>query len=414
MNEATLNIAIKVDDRGSVKIRELGRTAEKAGSKGEKSIKKMDDSLKDVKDSSGRTIESFSKMAKFTFAGVAAGITALTAGMFTLVAQASNQAKEMENLSRLAKMNTQDFTAYAYATESVGVSGEKLADISKDVQDKLGDFIATGGGEFADFFENVAPKVGLTAQELQKLSGPDVLIAVQDAMDKANVSAEEQVFYLEAIANDAALLTPLLKDNGAALKEQAGRAKEFGVALSEVDHQALLDAKKATHEMTAAFTGAKNEIAAEFAPAFASAVNIATDLIIGLKDEAREFAGIMGNIVTSLQGWEAVAGGRLSFLEFALMDAQELQAWLEKDKAGIAALESQIADYQGRIGELLEKQSRIGLSENEKQVLQSYRDQVVQLQEGVTILDEQISREGTLVIEADKHKSVLQGTVEVH
>ena len=71
------------------------------------------------------------------------------------------------------------FQAAAYAVERYGVTAEQLGDMSKDVADKLGEFIATGGGEFKDFFEQVAPKVGLTADQLQGLSGPQVLVSRQ-------------------------------------------------------------------------------------------------------------------------------------------------------------------------------------------------------------------------------------------
>lgn len=277
-------------------------------------------------------------------AGLSAVVGAVGAGLGALVITSANEAREMENLSRLAKMNAQDFQLAAYATNKFGINAEKLSDISKDVSDKLGDFIATGGGEFKDFFENVAPLVGLTAKELQHLSGSEVLVAVKKAMDEANISYEEQVFYLESIANDASRLIPLLEDNGRALKESAAEAKEFGLALSEVDEQKLLDAKEAADKTGAVFTGLKKLLAAEFAPAFEAVMNQARNLILDLKGEALALAEVFGNIFRSLAGWAAVGSGRLPVLQFALMDAEELAAWLERDKLGLAAIDKQIAE----------------------------------------------------------------------
>lgn len=268
----TINIAVVIDDKGSVTLRKIGDESEKAGKKGEKGMARMRKGIADLDDSLALTLPTFTELAGYTFATTIAGLGALAAAGVAVVTSAAAQAKEIENLARLANMGSEQFQNYAYATDTVGVNQEKLADISKDVQDKLGDFIATGGGEFADFFENVAPKVGLTAEALQGLSGPDVLIAVKKAMDDVNLSAEEQTFYLESLGNDAALLTPLLKDNGAALKEQAAQAEALGIALSEVESQQLIEAGKAIKQLTSLFDALKNKIGAELSP-------VVTDLV---------------------------------------------------------------------------------------------------------------------------------------
>jgi len=55
--------------------------------------------------------------------------------------------------------------------KSVSVSQEKLSETVKDVNDKFGDFMQTGGGEISDFFEKITPRVGITAKEFQDLYG---------------------------------------------------------------------------------------------------------------------------------------------------------------------------------------------------------------------------------------------------
>ena len=180
-------------------------------------------------------------------AGKVAGLAAGYLGLSAIIAQtnrAMSDAREIENLSRLAGQSTEEFQAAAYATEQYGISMEKFGDISRDVSDKLGDFTATGGGEFKDFFEQVAPEVGLTAEELQHLSGPDVLLAVKQAMDDANVPMKEQIFYLESIANDASLLIPLLEDSGQKYHELTAEARDLNIVLSEQDISNLSEMNK--------------------------------------------------------------------------------------------------------------------------------------------------------------------------
>jgi ribosomal protein L12E/L44/L45/RPP1/RPP2 len=389
-NSSTINIDIKVDDDGSVStLRKFGNEVDKTGKTG---------SL------------AFGSLVKAA-SGVTAAVTSVTAAAGALVITSAAEAREIENLARLANLSSSEFRQYAFATESIGISAEKFADINKDVQDKLGDFIATGGGEFLDFFQKVAPKVGLTAQELQKLSGPDVLVAVKQAMDDANVSAAEQTFYMEAIADDASLLIPLLKNGGQALKDQAARARELGISLSEVDSKNLVAAGGATSELTSAFSGLKNNIAAEFAPIFTDVMNGATDLIIDFKDEARAAAGTFVNIAESFKGWKAVFGGNLGFFDFATMNAKEFDAWLLKNQANTKTLGQTIAETERihreeveRTNLILNEQKRI-LGEISAENEKKSAAQLEMYQETGMGADQYFSKEATeLVQKAERWK----------
>ena len=168
-------------------------------------------------------------------AATAAAVAGVTASFAIMANDAVNSAKELDAQAQLAGETVEEFQALSYAFGQFNISQEKFADISKDVQDKLGDFLATGAGPFKDFFEQVAQKVGLTADALKNLSSSEVLIAVKKAMDDANVSAKEQVFYMEALANDATLLLPALEDNGRVVNELAQEYRDLNLAISETD-----------------------------------------------------------------------------------------------------------------------------------------------------------------------------------
>ncbi len=141
--------------------------------------------------------------------------------------------RELEAQAVASNLTIQSIQEIGYATQSVGVDAGKAADIFKDWQDKLGEFRSSGGGEFADFFEQVGDKVGLSADELARMAGPEALIAVKKAMDDAGVSADRQISYLEALADDASKLTPLLENNGEAFRNMVKKYREMDVALTE-------------------------------------------------------------------------------------------------------------------------------------------------------------------------------------
>ncbi|TKT58356.1 hypothetical protein [Rhizobium sp. LC145] len=146
----------------------------------------------------------------------------LTIAGGAVAAAAVSMAKDIDELRKAAQISNtgfEDFQRLAYAAKSVGIEGDKLADIFKDVNDRIGDFNQTGGGPMADFFEKIAPKVGITAEAFKNLSGPQSLQLYYDSLVKAGASQQEMTFYLEAMASDATALIPLLKAGGEGFRE---------------------------------------------------------------------------------------------------------------------------------------------------------------------------------------------------
>ena len=191
----------------------------------ERNAKRMDEAFGAVKATIGTL-----------FAGVAVG-----SAWQALIRDTATLGSEISKLSQLSNTTVEDFQLMAYGAKSAGVEQDKLADILKDVNDKFGEFSVTGGGELKDFFETVAKKVGVTAEAFKDLSGPQALQLYYDTLQKANVSQQQATFYMEALANDATLLVPLLKDGGAGFKQMADEAQRFGVVM---DSQAIAAAKE--------------------------------------------------------------------------------------------------------------------------------------------------------------------------
>jgi hypothetical protein len=179
-----------------------------------------------AKQSTDRVKSMFADLGKYV-AGLGLG-----AGFVTLVKNTADAAVQIDRLAKLSNTSAESFQTAAFAAERYGVSQEKLADIFKDVQDKVGDFLQTGAGPLADFFEKIAPKVGVTAEEFRKLSGPEALQLYVSSLEKANLSQSEMTFFMEAIASDSALLTPLLKGNGEEMKRLGDEAQRLGAIMS--------------------------------------------------------------------------------------------------------------------------------------------------------------------------------------
>lgn len=174
------------------------------------------------------------------------GALAGAAGLGAMASAAVRLGAEISNLSKLANTSEVEFQRMAYAAKTLGIENEKVADILKDVSDKVGDFLQTGGGPMADFFENIAPKVGVTAEMFRDLSGKDALQLYVKSLEKANLSQNEMTFFMEAIASDATMLLPLLTDNASAMKELGDEAERTGQIM---DKETIEKLKKASVEI---------------------------------------------------------------------------------------------------------------------------------------------------------------------
>ena len=207
----------------------------------ERSQKRVEMFAKKSQGGLSKTSKSFNDLAD-----VAKRIAPALAAAFSVRAfqNALSGAAEIENLSNLAGVASDRFQVLALATQQFGIGQEKLADILKDVNDKFGDYVQTGAGPLADFFEQIAPKVGLTAAAFADLSSEQKLGAYINALQEANVSQADMTFYMEAIASDSTALVRAFENNSAAIKDMERKAAELGLVIDKETIEKSKEAKK--------------------------------------------------------------------------------------------------------------------------------------------------------------------------
>ncbi|RJL13689.1 hypothetical protein C9E82_13360 [Paracoccus siganidrum] len=264
-----------------------------------------------------RSLQSaMASIGKNAAAALAKGTAAATVALAGLSVSAINTAGEIRNLSRVANATPEEFQGWAAGARSVGIEQEKLADILKDVNDRVGDFISTGGGPMKDFFEVVAPKVGVTADQFRKLSGPQALQLYVDTLEKANLNQQDFTFYLEAMASDTTALLPLLRNGGKQMQEYADRAAALGGVMSNQTVKSLASMKTALSEVGTVMRGVRNDLGAAFAPmiealakAFVSLMTRGSGLRMmfdGIAAAVRVVANFLSSLITIISS--AVSG----------------------------------------------------------------------------------------------------------
>lgn len=290
---------------------------------------------------SRKTAKQIERYSAQIGAALTAGTAAAVTGMAALVASTSEGARETKNLAALSNATTKEFQRGAYAVKRYGFETEKYADILKDVNDRVGDFIQTGGGPMADFFENIAPMVGVTADQFARLSGPQALQLYVDSLEAAGASQQEMTFYMEAIASDASALIPLLRDNGKEMKALGDEAERTGNVFSEMDFQQLESVRRGMDELTGAATGMKNEVVMAAIPAIEDLVELLSD------EDTLESAQALGSaVVTSMNFVIEAVDGAVKVTRFL---AEELAAFIH----------GPALDDLPRLSEQLEKQRKL-------------------------------------------------------
>jgi len=213
---------------------------------------------------SDRTKAAFASLHKSIRSTVnAAGAlgAGVAAGLAVMVTQSIRANTEMSRLAQSVGVGTETLSEWSHAAGTVEVAGDKVADIFKDVSDKIGDLATTGGGPAAAVFD----RLNLSASQLVALKPDQQLLAIAGALDQVK-SRSERVFLLESLASDASNLLPILEDGAEGLRELAEEAEALGVSITDIDAAKLEAANRSFERIQSVATGLANKVAVEVAP----------------------------------------------------------------------------------------------------------------------------------------------------
>lgn len=185
-------------------------------------------------------------------------LTALAGMMATAFAVANiDQLKtELVLLADVVGVAVPEFQKFVAAVQSVGFNAQDASDALRDVNDRVGDFLATGGGEFVDTFEQILEPLGVTKEELKELGALGVLEAVSAGMEKLGFTTEKTTFFMESLASDSTFLLPILKNNNKELKRMSELLEQRGLILTDEEVKALREANTQISDLSATIENA--------------------------------------------------------------------------------------------------------------------------------------------------------------
>ncbi|HBR7871925.1 TPA: phage tail tape measure protein [Klebsiella pneumoniae] len=230
-------------------------------------------------------------------AAVAIGIG--TAGI-TLVKNTSDHITATDRWAKSLKMSTQDLLSWQFAAEKAGLTGDNIADIFKDINDKVGDAVLNKSGEAAQALDTL----GLSAEKLAQQAPDKQLIAISEALQKIPSQAGKTNI-LESLGNDLSKMLPLFDNNNEKLKQFIQLSKDFGVAAPQEDIDNLVKVNQFFQDIESSAQGLKIEIASGLAKVDLSPIQHGLDDIREAFTDPAVLSGLAKLVggVAELVGW---------------------------------------------------------------------------------------------------------------
>lgn len=274
--------------------------------------------MKEAQDTSVSTFDKIKSSAKVMGVAVAAGAVSAVTALAAMAWETANQAVELEKFALRANTTTQDFQKMAVGAQAYGIEQEKLSDMMKDFNEKLGELTTIGAGGGVDFFEQIAVKTEGSAAaaeklilKMQKLSGPEALQLYVDKLEEAGVTQQQMSFYLESMASDMTDLIPLLINGGEGMKLYSDAAERAGLVMSDETIAQAKILKEQMYLLDLQMQGAKNQLMQAVIPAF---VDIA-QAFFGGSEQGIQFSGVAEGVAKVLKGVASVAIGAVTAIQ---------------------------------------------------------------------------------------------------
>ncbi|MCF6672312.1 phage tail tape measure protein [Raoultella ornithinolytica] len=293
--------------------------------KAERSSQKWRDKVK--KDAA----EVGSALAAIGTAAAAVAIGVGTAGI-NLVKNTSEQITATDRWAKSLKMSTQDLLSWQFAAEKAGLTGDNIADIFKDINDKVGDAVLNKSGEAAQALDTL----GLSAEKLAQQSPDKQLMAISEALQKIPSQAGKTNI-LESLGNDLSKMLPLFDNNNEKLKQFIQLSKEFGVAPPQEDIDNLVKVNQFFQDIESSAQGLKIEIASGLAKVDLSPIQDGLDDIRDVFTDPAVLSGLAKLVggVAELVGWMGkLSSESANFISnlFEVPDRFKAGGWYEFQK----------------------------------------------------------------------------------
>lgn len=328
-------------DKNSEEYRKLQREIIETESK----VKTFEGQLKKIGNVNLRAAsEQFKELGnKLTSAGeamrgVSMAAAAVTAAIGAMTYKAGKTADEINTLSKVTGIGTEDLQKYSYAADLVDTSVDAIAKSNKRLT-KSAYSAANGSTSQQEAFDKLG--VSVTNADGSLRNSDDIFNDVIASLGQMSNETERDALAQQLMGKSAAELNPLIEDGGETYKKVAETMAKYN--LDYVDQETLDAANQFNDELdTIKLLGtvAMQQVGAQLAGVLAPAMEKVVDLVGRLAEWLGNLDPRVLAVISAVGGIIAVVAPILLFLgklSFAISSIMSLMATIGPALAGILA-----------------------------------------------------------------------------
>lgn len=236
-------------------------------------------------------------------AAVAAAVVKVIKELHDMTVEVAHDVDELVSESMITGVSTTMLQAWDYAAPLIDVDAETIKGSMTKLTKAMGD--AKGGSEKAQqAFSDLGVSIENSDGSLR--SAEEVFYDVIDALGQVEGQTERDAMAMDLLGKSAQDLNPLIVAGSGALQELAEEAEAVGYILDESQIEKLAEVDDAYQRMQLQLEATKKQLAAQFAPAaqstmelFTKAVKMASDALIN--------SGIVENLANVIKELMSIA-----------------------------------------------------------------------------------------------------------
>ena len=215
---------------------------------------------------------------------IGAAATAAVAGLFAFTKEAAQWADDMNTLSKVTGIGTDELQKFAYASDLIDVSMDTLTGSLTKLTRTMQSASQGGTSAAAQAFQELG--VSVTDSTGQLRDRQQVFYETIDALGRIANETERDALAMNIFGKSAQELNPLIKGGAETLKQLGDEAERAGLILSQTTLDNLNEFNDKVDLLKAKGDQIKNLAASEMTPALDGLVEVADDLL----DEINQMA----------------------------------------------------------------------------------------------------------------------------
>lgn len=264
----------------------------------------------------------------------------------------ADAADNINDLSNRLGISTEALSQFSYMAGMSGVPFETLAKGMQSAQKRISE-AAIGMGKAKE----AIAELGLSAEELNKLSPEQQFEVLAEAMQGVTVQADKVRIATKLFGDEGAALLQAMEGGAAGVRAMRQEADELGLTLTKVDAEAIAGMNDSFDRFGNAIKGAATQLVAFLAPALKAIADFMTNAFVGainfvkkafhafvkfFQDAYRELVESLAWLAEKMEGLPGFVGSTMGKASEKLKEHAELFKDVNSETEGLAESQAKL------------------------------------------------------------------------